>query len=54
VVREVDGQPADGAATWRRLQQQAAGGEGPVMLLIVSGGVESYRLLERETGSRQG
>ena len=54
VVREVDGQPADGVATWRRLQQQAAGGEGPVMLLIVSGGVESYRLLEREPGSREG
>ncbi len=54
VVLEVDGQPADGAATWRRLQQEAAGGEGPVMLLIVSGGVESYRLIERKQESREG
>ena len=54
VVLEIDGKPADGAATWRRLQQEAAGGEGPVMLRIVSGGVESYRLLEREPASGKG
>lgn len=54
VVLEIDGKAADGAATWRRLQQEAVGGEGPVMLLIVSGGVESYRLLEREPASGKG
>ncbi|MBA4378882.1 MAG: hypothetical protein C0395_09580 [Gemmatimonas sp.] len=54
VVLEVDGRPADGAAAWRRLQQEAGGGEGPVMLKIVSGGVAGFRLLERRSGGREG
>jgi len=52
VILEVDGKPADGAAAWRRFQLDAAGGEGPVMLLVVSGGVQGYRMIEREPPPR--
>ena len=54
VVLEINGRPVADAGDFRRLQEDLAGSDETISLLIESGGLEGYRLLEPETGAREG
>ena len=54
LVLEIDGRPIDGADDFRRLREDLAGSDEAISLLVESGGLQGYRLLEPETGAREG
>jgi serine protease Do len=54
VLLEINGRPVEGAEDFRRLREDLAGTGETISLLIESGGLEGYRLLEPAPGAREG
>ena len=54
VILEINGRPIAGADDFRQLRDELAGREEVISLLIESGGLEGYRLLEPGPGTREG
>ncbi len=54
VILEIGGHPVGGAEDFQRIREELAGDDASISLLIESGGLEGYRLLEPKPGAREG
>ncbi|MBU1674195.1 trypsin-like peptidase domain-containing protein [bacterium] len=54
VILEINGRSVAGAEDFQRLREELAGSSETLSLLIESGGMDGYRLLEPDPGAREG
>jgi S1-C subfamily serine protease len=54
VILEIDDRPVDDLEAYRRLQEELAGTDGEIAILVEAGGTRGYRLLNPHGASREG